>query len=94
MVAEIHRGERIIPAADNQQLMSNISNRNRTNEVLVSEIKKLNQKIESLERTVAEGAVINAQATDRNTQEVAQAVAESSGKSIQAARLQNKANIK
>jgi hypothetical protein len=94
MVAQIHRGERIIPAADNLELMSSIGNRNRTNEVLVLEIKKLNQKIQSLEQTVAQGAVINAQATDRNTAEIAQAVVDSSGKAIQANRLQSKASIR
>jgi hypothetical protein len=94
MVAQIHRGERIIPAADNLELMSSIGNRNRTNEVLVLEIKKLNQKIQSLEQTVAQGAVINAQATDRNTAEIAQAVVDSSGKAIQANRLQAKAGIR
>jgi hypothetical protein len=94
MVAQIHRGERIIPAADNLELMSSIGNRNRTNEVLVIEIKKLNQKIQSLEQTVAQGAAMNAQATDRNTAEIAQAVVDSSGKAIQANRLQAKAGIR
>jgi hypothetical protein len=94
MVAQIHRGERIIPAADNLELMSSIGNRNRTNEVLVLEIKKLNQKIQSLEQTVAQGATMNAQATDRNTAEIAQAVVDSSGKAIQANRLQAKAGIR
>lgn len=94
MIAQIHRGERIIPAADNAELMQNIGNRNKTNELLVAEIKKLNQKIESLERTVADGAVMNAQATERNTQQVAQAVVTSSDKTVQATRIQNKAIIK
>jgi hypothetical protein len=74
MVAQVHQGERIIPAADNLELMQSMSNRNRTNEVLVTEIKKLNQKIESLERVVAEGAVINAEATNRNTEEISRTV--------------------
>jgi hypothetical protein len=74
MLAEIHQGERIVPAADNLELMQSIGNRNRTNEVLVTEIKKLNQKIESLERVVAEGAVINAEATNRNTVEISRTV--------------------
>jgi hypothetical protein len=74
MVAQIHQGERIIPAADNVELMTNLGNRNRTNEVLVTEIKKLNQKIDSLERVVAEGAVINAEATNRNTEEISRTV--------------------
>jgi uncharacterized protein YoxC len=71
-----------------------IDNRNRTNEVLIQEIKKLNQKIQSLEQTVAQGATMNAQATDRNTAEIAQAVVDSSGKVIQANRLQAKAGIR
>ena len=74
MLAQIHQGERIIPAADNVELMANMGDRNRTNEVLVSEIKKLNQKIDSLERAVAEGAIINADATNRNTVEVSRTV--------------------
>jgi hypothetical protein len=74
MIAQIHQGERIVPAADNLELMQSIGNRNRTNEVLVTEIKKLNQKIESLERVVAEGAVINAEATNRNTVEISRTV--------------------
>lgn len=94
MVAQIHKGERIIPAADNAELMLGMGNRNRTNEVLITEIKKLNEKISSLERTVAEGAVINADATNRNTEQIAQAVVDSSGKTIQANRLQSKASIK
>ena len=94
MLAQIHKGERIIPAADNAELMANMGNRNRTNEVLITEIKKLNEKISSLERTVAEGAVINADATNRNTEQIAQAVVDSSGKTIQATRLQAKASIK
>lgn len=74
MVAKVHQGERIVPAADNSELMASIGNRNRTNEVLVAEIKKLNQKIDSLEKTVADGAVINAQATERNTIEISRTV--------------------
>lgn len=74
MIAQIHQGERIVPAADNAELMSSMGNRNRTNEVLVTEIKKLNQKIDSLEKAVAQGAVINAEATNRNTVEISRTV--------------------
>ena len=74
MVAQIHKGERIIPAADNAQLMQSLGDRNRTNDVLVAEVRKLNQEIKALQKTVAEGAVINAQATDRNTAEITKTV--------------------
>ena len=74
MVAQIHQGERIIPAADNMELMASIGNRNKTNEILVAEIRKLNQKIDSLEKTVANGSIINAEATNRNTVEITNSV--------------------
>jgi hypothetical protein len=74
MLAQVHRGERIIPAADNAELMASIGNRNRTNEVLAQEIKKLNQEIKVLQKAVVDGAVINAQATDRNTVEISKTV--------------------
>jgi hypothetical protein len=74
MVAQIHQGERIIPAADNMELMASVSNRNKTNEILVAEIRKLNQKIDSLEKTVANGSIINAEATNRNTVEITNSV--------------------
>lgn len=74
MIAQIHQGERIVPAADNAELMASIGNRNRTNEVLAQEIKKLNQEIKVLQKAVVDGAVINAQATDRNTVEISKTV--------------------
>lgn len=94
MVAQIHKGERIIPAADNFKLMTTMgSNENYSREMLI-QINKLNQKIDSLEQTVADGAVINAKATDRNTEQISMAVGNGSDKTIQATRLQNKASIK
>lgn len=74
MFAQVHQGERIIPAADNAELMANLNNRNRTNEVLTDEIKKLNQEVKALQKIVAEGAVINAEATNRNTVEISRTV--------------------
>lgn len=94
MVAQIHKGERIIPAADNFKLMTSLGNTDNYSREMVAQISKLNQKIDSLEKTVAEGAVINAKATDRNTQQIADAVVGSSDKTIQATRLQNKAAVK
>jgi len=94
MIAKIHKGERIIPAADNFKLMTQMGNNDAYSREMLVQISKLNQKIDSLESTVAEGAIINAKATDRNTEQIAQAVVEGSDKTIQANRLQNKANIK
>jgi len=94
MVAQVHKGERIIPAADNFKLMTTTNNTNIYNREMLLEIQRLNQKIDSLEQTVANGAVINANATNRNTEEIAQAVIDSISKSAQATRLQNKVSIK
>lgn len=94
MTAQIHRGERIIPAADNFRLMSKLTNTDEYTRQMVEEIRKLNAKITTLEQTVAQGAVINAQATDRNTEQVTVAITGSSDKAVQVARVQNKAVIK
>lgn len=48
MIAQIHEGERIIPAADNAMLMQSFSNRNENERVLVDEIRKLRKEVEEL----------------------------------------------
>jgi hypothetical protein len=87
MLAQIHQGERIIPAADNQQLMNN-------NMEMVQEIRLLNQRIGDLEQAIIEGAVINAQATDRNTETLSTAIGATADRTIQSARIQTRAAIK
>lgn len=77
MIAQVHQGERIISAPDNAEITRAFSNKDETNRELVQEIKKLNEKVSSLEKTVAEGAVLNVQATDRNTQEISRSVSDS-----------------
>ena len=94
MTALIHKGERVIPAADNFVLMSRLTTTDNYTRDMSIQIRELNQKITSLERTVAEGAVMNAQATDRNTEQIAQAVTDGSDKTVQVTRIQNKATIK
>jgi hypothetical protein len=94
MMAQIHKGERIIPAADNFVLMSRLNSTDNYTRDMCIQIRELNQKIDSLERTVAEGAVMNVQATDRNTEQIAQAVTDGSDKAVQVTRIQNKATIK
>jgi hypothetical protein len=94
MMAQIHKGERIIPAADNFVLMSRLTSTDNYTRDMCQQIRELNQKIESLERTVADGAIMNAQATNRNTEQIAQAVTDGSDKTVQVTRIQNKAIIK
>jgi hypothetical protein len=72
-VAQVHEGERIVPKADNVKLFQMIEgykSGSDTNQQLIQEIQKLNQKIENLERTISEGDVMNAEATERNTEEL------------------------
>jgi hypothetical protein len=94
MMAQIHKGERIIPVADNFKLISRLTDTDNYTRDMCVQIRELNQKITSLERTVADGAIMNAQATDRNTEQVTQAVTDGSDKTIQVSRIQNRAIIK
>jgi hypothetical protein len=48
MLAQIHQGERIIPAADNAQLMTSLNNRDEANRVLVDEIRNLRSEVKQL----------------------------------------------
>ena len=77
MVAQVHQGERIISAPENAEIARAFTSKDENSRELVQEIKKLNEKVSSLERTVAEGAVLNVQATDRNTQEISRSVSDS-----------------
>lgn len=78
MVAQIHEGERIIPAADNAELMQSISNRNETNRVLVEEIKNLRREVQQLRDQQAKetGNIIVAtyDAQQRNAEQIGEAM--------------------
>ena len=89
MTAQIHKGERIIPAADNARLMAAIENKE-----LLKEVQKLNAKIESLEQTVAQGAVLNANATDRNTDEISRTVKDAGSTASHTEAIRRKVSIK
>ncbi len=92
MPAYIHEGERIFPKADNEELMKSVKGNN--NAELIAEIRTLNNKVASLERTVAQGAAVNAQATDRNTQAVVGAVSDSTSRTIQANNIKERATLR
>lgn len=76
MQAYIHEGERIMPKADNAELMRVLDHNRNNNDELLVEIRRLNEKVARLEIAIAEGAIINAEATERNTAEISKTVKE------------------
>jgi hypothetical protein len=77
MIAQIHKGERIIPAADNRQLMKMMSaSSNGGNGELYDEVCRLTKQVEVLTQVVADGANMNTQATERNTVELSKTIEE------------------
>jgi hypothetical protein len=78
MIAQIHQGERIIPAADNAIIMQSLTNRNETNRVLVTEIQNLRNEVKQLrEQQAAEtGNIIiaNFDAQQRAAEQIEAAV--------------------
>jgi hypothetical protein len=48
MQANIHKDERIIPAADNRELMKRLRDPQQNNEALIAEIRALRKEVEGL----------------------------------------------
>lgn len=82
MYAQIHKGERIVPAADNDRLMQSLNNRNETNAVLVTEIKNLRQEIVELRnqqsKETATIVISNIDAQQKNAQQIGETIAATS----------------
>lgn len=70
MTAQIHEGERIIPAADNRELMSRLSSQDGNSAALLAEVRRLNAKIERLE----EVGVATARHTNRTAKAIERAM--------------------
>ena len=51
MVAQVHAGERIIPAADNRELMARLQSPSSNNNALVAEIRALRQEVAELRKS-------------------------------------------
>jgi hypothetical protein len=90
----IHEGERIIPAADNRQLMQMMSQySNGGNTDLYNEVCRLTKQVEVLTQTVADGAILNATATDRNTEQIATTIQSASDSTVYNTKLQSKVAV-
>jgi hypothetical protein len=74
MLAQIHKGERIVPAAENAQLMTSLNNRDESNRVLVSEIRNLRSEVKQLREQQAKETgniiVANFDAQQRAAQQI------------------------
>jgi hypothetical protein len=55
MLAQIHEGERIVPAADNRELMARLRNPGENNVELIAEIRALRDEVKRLQDVVSEG---------------------------------------
>jgi len=64
MPAMIHEGERIIPAADNRELMRRLSNPEQSNAVLAAAVERLTREVEGL-RTEARATATHTEKTAR-----------------------------
>jgi hypothetical protein len=89
-----HKGERILPAADNKQLMKMMEAAQSGNGGdLYQEVCKLTKQVEVLTKVVADGANMNTEATERNTKELAKTFEEMSSAVAYADRLTNRTTV-
>jgi hypothetical protein len=90
----VHKGERLMPAADNRQLMKMVSDYSGSgNSELYDEVCRLTKQVEVLTQVVADGAILNAQATDRNTDELATTIQNTGENTVYNQRLQNRTAV-
>jgi hypothetical protein len=98
MLAQIHKGERIIPAADNAQLMQNLNSRDEANRVLVAEIRNLRSEVKQLrEQQAAEtGSIIvaNFDAQQRAAEQIGTAMTNTAQQSTWTAKVREGVKLK
>jgi hypothetical protein len=87
MVAQIHRGEAIVPARYNP------ANAARDNNELIEEVRALRAEVKLMREQNNQGHVLGAQATDRNTKCVKQSAQEGADQIAHTQRLQQRAAI-
>jgi hypothetical protein len=64
MTAKVHKGERIIPAADNRELMRRLSSPNAANDALVAEIRQLRAELKAAHLAIAKNTSKTAKILD------------------------------
>jgi hypothetical protein len=98
MLAQIHQGERIIPAADNAQLMTSLNNRDEANRVLVTEIRNLRSEVKQLREQQAKETgniiVANFDAQQRAAEQIEQAMVNKSQQSTWTAKVREGVKLK
>lgn len=65
MTARVHKGERIIPAADNRELMRRLSSPNAANDALVAEIRQLRAELKAAHLAIAKNTSKTAKILDQ-----------------------------
>lgn len=98
MYAQIHKGERIIPAADNARLFQSLNDRNETNAVLVTEIRNLRQEIVELRdqqsKETATIVVSNLDAQQRNAESINSTISSTSQESNWTSKVRESVKLK
>lgn len=95
--AQTLENQSVVTAIDNTAVIQNNTNNTKNNEKtqqLINQIVNLTKQVEELAAIVADGAILNAKATDRNTQEITRVISSTNDKALQYNRLQAKAGIK
>jgi predicted nucleic acid-binding Zn-ribbon protein len=92
----VHEGERIMPKADNTRLFQTLDRLERTesnNAELQAELIELRKTVGELIQVVVQGAVVNADATNRNTNEIATTIREAIGSAVYTKKMQSRTSI-
>ena len=69
MLAQVHEGERIMPAADNRELMQRLQSPQQNNDELVAELRALRSEVQGL-RAEARATAINSNRTAKDLREI------------------------
>jgi phage-related minor tail protein len=94
MIARVHRGERIVPAADNAALMSALRSPGADAAGLERLLRSMLTELQNLRLQNNDGHAANVAATERTAHKVAAGVADGVSRGAHAAALKNRAEVK